>query len=204
MFRLEIDTLVRNSFKMLMEFWLGPVTERRVLVSLAPKARQRVALRPIAENRPEQARLGRDSQEQLLALRLDQPALAFAAPVRRRSIPWRARLGCERRLCSYRSSRKWSEPLPPPRVKFSNFPCVFLPGSLRNHFHAARAQSRRARSHRKARKEARSQTTWIMAPVSGQPGEEIRCRPFQFVNSKDSIKRGSRTGKSEVLGTSRR
>ena len=174
-----------------------------------PRARQLVVRRLAAQLRPAQAKPEPDSAKRLAgpeapAWRLDRLGLAFAAQVRQRSIPSPARLGCERRLCSYRSSRKWSEPLPPPRAKFSKARCVFLPAFARNRFHAVRDQSRRARSHRKARKEARFQTTWTTRPASGQPGEEIRCRPFQFVNSKDSIKRGSRTGKSEVRGTIRR
>ena len=34
--------------------------------------------------------------------------------------------------------------------------------------------------------------------------KRFRVRHFQFVNFKDSIKRGSRMGKSEVLGTTRK
>jgi hypothetical protein len=174
-----------------------------------PRARQLVVRRPAAQLRPAQATPEPDSAKRLVGLeaparRLDRLALAFAAPIRQRLIPSPARLGCERRLCSYRSRRKWSEPCPPPRVKFSKARHVFSPAFAHNRFHAARDQSRRARSHRKARREARSQATWTTGPASGQPGEGIRCRPFQFVNSKDSIKRGSRTGKSEVRGTIRR
>ncbi len=174
-----------------------------------PRARQPAARRPAAELRPAQAKPEPDSAKRLAgfeapAWRLDRLGLAFAAPARQLSIPSRARLGCEQLLCSYRSSRKWSEPLPPPRVKFSDSPCVFLPGFVRNRFHAVRDQSQRARSHRKARKEARSQTMWTTASASEQPDEEIRCRPFQLTRFKDSIRRGSRTGKSELLGTSRK
>ena len=170
---------------------------------------QLVARRPVEESRPGQVKPEPDPAKRLPGLepparRLDRPALVFAAPARQRSIPWRARLGCGRRLCSYRSSRKWSEPLPPPRARFSKARRVFSLAFPRNRFHAARAQSRQARSHRKARKEARSQATWTTGPASGQPDEEIRFRPFQLTMFKDSIRRGSRTGKSEVLGTSRR
>ena len=173
-----------------------------------PRARQLV-VRRAAQLRLVKAKVEPDPAKRLAGLevpawRLDRLGLAFAALVRQRSIPSPARLGSERRLCSYRSSRMWSEPSPPPRAKFSKARRVFLPGFARNRFHAAPAQSRRARSRRKARKEARSQTTWTTGLVIEQPGEEIRCRPFQFVNSKDSIKRGSRTGKSEVPGTIRR
>ncbi len=187
-----------------------------VIASLVVKARQEpvpaamqpVVRRPVAENHPALAKLARDSPEKrwsaVPARRSDRPGLAFVAPVRRLSISWRAQLGCERHLCSYRSSRKWPEPLPLLRVKFSNYSRVFGRAFLRNRFRAARDQSLRARVHRKARKEARSQTTWTMGPASGQPDEEIRCRPFQLTNFKDSIKRGSRTGKREVMATTRR
>jgi len=68
-------------------------------------AQQSVAERSAAANRPAQVK-----RELLLAeapaLRWDQPALAFAAPVWQWSIPSRDRLGCEQRLCSCQSSRK--------------------------------------------------------------------------------------------------
>jgi hypothetical protein len=167
-----------------------------------PRARQLVGRRLAAQLRPAQAkqRAGLEAP----ARRLDRLGLAFAAPARQRSTPLPARLGCERSLCSYRSSRNWSEPLPPPRARFSKARRVFLTYFPRNRFPAARDQSQRAQSHRKARKEARSQTTWTTGPVSGQPGEEIQCRPFQLTKFKDSIRRGSRTGKREVRGTIRR
>jgi hypothetical protein len=187
-----------------------------VMVSLAVKARQEPvprAMQPaardlIGENPREQAKRERDSPERLRpevpAWQSAQPALVFSAPVRRQLIPWRDQLGYERCLCSCRSNRRSRAPLSPHREWCLKFPCAFLPGSLRNRFHAARAQSRRARLRRKARKEARSQTTWTTGLAIEQPVEEIRCQAFQFVNFRDSIKRGSRTGKSEVLGTSRR
>jgi hypothetical protein len=79
-----------------MEFWLGPVTEGRMMVSFAvkaarqepvPKAMQAVARRPVAEHRPEQAKPEPDSAKRLLGLevaawRWDRLAQAFAAPVR--------------------------------------------------------------------------------------------------------------------------
>jgi hypothetical protein len=103
-----------------MEFWLAQVTEIPVAIaSLAVKAKQEpvaaamqpVARRPVAEHRPEQAKPEPDSAKRLLGLeaaawRWDRLAQAFVAPVRQLSISWRAQLGCERRLCSYRSSRK--------------------------------------------------------------------------------------------------
>jgi hypothetical protein len=164
------------------------------------RARQSVGRRPAAENLPDSAK--RPAGLEVPPRRLDRLGLAFAAPVRQRSIPWRARLGGERRLCSYRSSHKWSEPLPPLRVKFSNFPCAFLPAFAHNRFHAARAQSRRARSRRKARKEARSQTTWTTGPASGQPVEGIRCRPF-FSSSIPKIQSSADRGPERVKSWAR-
>jgi hypothetical protein len=57
-----------------MEFWLAQVTEGRVMVSFAvkarqepvPKAMQPVARRPVAEDRPEQAKPEPDSAKRLL------------------------------------------------------------------------------------------------------------------------------------------
>jgi hypothetical protein len=55
-----------------MAFWLGPVMEIPVVMVLlaaqarqefVPRAMQRVARRPVAENRPEQAKPDRDSPE---------------------------------------------------------------------------------------------------------------------------------------------
>jgi len=80
-----------------MESWLAQVTEGRVMVSFAvkarqepvPKAMQPVARRLVAENQPEQAKPKRepDSAKRLLGLeaaawRSGRPAPAFAAPVR--------------------------------------------------------------------------------------------------------------------------
>src|SRR6266481_1908802 len=78
------------------------------------------------------------------------------------------------------------------------------PASLRNHFHAAWAQSRRARLRRTMRREGLPPTTWIVERANVQSGGETRDRPFQLTVCRDSIRRGSRTGNSEVLGTSRR
>src|SRR6266487_2082535 len=43
-----------------------------------------------------------------------------------------------------------------------------------------------------------------MKRVHGQLDEVIRYQPYQFTKFKDSIRRGSRTGKREVRGTIRR
>jgi hypothetical protein len=45
---------------------------------------------------------------------------------------------------------------------------------------------------------------WTTGQANVQCGEEIRARPFQLTVFRDSIRRGSRTGNNEVLGTSRR
>src|SRR5882724_3740575 len=86
-----------------MEFWMGPVTEERVMAeplakatsALAvkpwqepvPRARQLIVRRSAAKLRPAQAKLEPDSAKRLAGLeapawRLDPPLLAFAAPVR--------------------------------------------------------------------------------------------------------------------------
>ncbi len=195
-----------------MEFWLAPVTEiPAVIVELAAKARpelalkamQPVARRSVAENLPERdlpVRLG----PEVLARRLARPARVFVAPVLQRPIPSRAQLGRGRSLYSYRSNHRWSAPSRPPRAQSSKARRVFSPASLRSRFRAARGRSRRGRLCRKAQREARPLATWTKERANGQPGEEIRCRPFQLTNFKDSIKRGSRTGKSDALATTRR
>jgi len=131
-------------------------------------------------------------------------APVFSAPVQQRSIPSRAQLAHERHPCSCRSNRKWSELWWLRRAQSSKHPHVFLRAFLRNYFHAAPDQLSRARSSRKARKEARSRAMWTKERATGQLLEEIPRRPFQFVNFRDSIKRGSRMGKREVLGTTRK
>ena len=135
------------------------------------------------------------------AWQLVRLALVFAARVAQPLIPWRAQSGYVPRLCFCRSNRKWLEPWRLHRAWFSKFLRVSSLASPRNRFHAARVQSRPARSRRKARKGERFQATWTAARATVQSGEEIPARPFQFVNLRDSIKRGSRIGKSEVLGT---
>jgi hypothetical protein len=176
---------------------------RRDLVAWprAAEASQRAKPTRRVAFRAAQQRSSKQLWVEVPAWRLDQLVPVFFVPVRLLSIPLRAQSGHGRRPCSCRSSRTWLETWWPHRVSFSKHPRVFSRESLRNRFHAARAQSQRARLLRKARKGARSRAMWTRARANARPGEEIPARPFQFVNLRDSIKRGSRIGKSEVLGT---
>jgi hypothetical protein len=99
-----------------MEFWPAPVMEIPVVIAqLAAEAMWELVLKvmrsaargSVAANRSERER---DSPERLgpevPAQRLAQLALVFSALIPQRSIPWRAELGHEQCLCSYRSSRR--------------------------------------------------------------------------------------------------
>jgi len=103
-----------------MEFWTGLVKQFRVAAAkplaeamrkFGLKAMQLTARDLIAEQPREQAKLEWDLPERLRSAlagpRLAPPPLAFSAPVRRELIPLRDQLGYERRLCSFRSSRRW-------------------------------------------------------------------------------------------------
>src|SRR5881296_3373971 len=183
-----------------MEFWPGRVKRKReATIELRVKAMQRVAWRSVAENR-----LARAKQPAFPAWRLVPPRRVFAGLTAQSSLPWRDRLGCEQRPYSCRSKRKYSAPYLRLRATFSDFPCVSSRVSLRNHFPAVTVQLLRARSRRTMRREALRLTMWTTGQANVQCGEEILARPFKLTVFRDSIRRGSRTGNSEVLGTSRR
>jgi hypothetical protein len=171
-----------------------PVLRTEPVVQRSPAVRRQERLK-------QQVRSAQRPAPEVRAWRLARLALVFAARVAQPLIPWRVQLGYVPRLCSCRSNRRWLKPWRLHRAWFSKFPRVSSPASPHNRFHAARVQSRPARSLRKARKGARFRATWTTARANTQPGEEIPAQPFQFVNFRDSIKRGSRIGKSEVLGT---
>lgn len=73
-------------------------------------AKQPTAQDSFSEKPREQVKRERDSPERLRpevpAWRSAQPALVFAAPIRRQLIPWRDQLEYERCLCSCRSNRR--------------------------------------------------------------------------------------------------
>src|SRR5437870_6324528 len=183
-----------------MEFWPGRVKRKReATIELRVKAMQRVASRSVAENR-----LARAKQPAFPAWRLVPPRRVFAALTVQSSLPWRDRSGCEQGLYFCRSKHNYSAPYQRLRGTFSDFPCAFSRVSLRNYFPAVTVQLLRARSRRTMRREALPLTTWTTGRANVRCGEEIRARPCQLTVFRDSIRRGSRTGNSEVLGTSRR
>jgi len=102
-----------------MEFCPGLAKQFRVAAAkplakarrgFAPGAMQPAAPGSFAEKPREQVKRERDSPERLRpevpAWRSAQPALVFAAPIRRQLVPSRVQLGHEQCLCSYRSSRR--------------------------------------------------------------------------------------------------
>jgi hypothetical protein len=165
---------------------------------LAQQPVPRVALHSLAE-KPRQAQMSPAP-----VVRWDLLAPAFASPNRQPSTPWRVVSGCEQRLWFCRSSHRSSTPCRPRRVTSLNFRRVFLPSFVRNRFHAASVRQLQARSRQKAQRGARFRTTPTMALERGQLDEVILRQPYQFTRFKDSMRRGSRTGKREVRGTIRR
>src|SRR5437870_824120 len=183
-----------------MEFWPGRVKRKReATIELLVKAMQRVAWRSVAENR-----LARAKQPVFPAWRLVPPRRVFAGLTAQSSLPWRDRSGCEQGLYFCRSKHNYLAPYLRLGGTFSDFPCAFSRVSLRNHFPAVTAQLLRARSRRTKRRETLRLTMWTTGHANVQCGEEIRARPFQLTVFRDSIRRGSRTGNNDVLGTSRR
>jgi hypothetical protein len=173
--------------------------EREATIELRVKAMQRVAWRSVAENR-----LARAKQPAFPAWRLDPPLRVFAGLIAQSSVPWRDRSGCEQGLYFCQSKHKYSAPYLRLRGTFSDFPYAFSRVSLRNHFPAVTVQLLRARLCRTKRREALRLTMWTTGRANVRRGEEIRARPCQLTVFRDSIRRGSRTGNNEVLGTSRR
>jgi len=190
-----------------MEFWPGREKRRRRAIAdlrvkgtrFVLKAMQRAVQHQVSENR-----LARAKQPALRAWRLVPPRRVFAGLTAQSSLPWRDRSGCEQGLYFCRSKHNYLAPYLRLGGTFSDFPCAFSRVSLRNHFPAVTAQLLRARSRRTKRRETLRLTMWTTGHANVQCGEEIRARPFQLTVFRDSIRRGSRTGNNEVLGTSRR
>ena len=134
----------------------------------------------------------------------DQPERVSFGPARQLLLRSRDRSESEQPLWSYRPMHTLSAPFDFLRATPLTVPCAFAHAFVRNRFHAAKARSPRARSGQTERKDKRYPAMWKMALVRRQCCELIRCRPFQLTVVRDSIRRGSRTGNSEVLGTSRR
>jgi len=129
-----------------------------------------------------------------------QPARVFCSPSLPPSIPSRARSTNVRCPCSCRSTHNRRAPLHRPREPVSIFPRAFLHASVRNCRFAGRDRARSGRLRRTAQTKERLRTRLRTAPEI----ERVRSWPFQFTNFKDSTRRGSRTGKSDVLPTIRK
>jgi len=131
------------------------------------------------------------------------PSVSYL-PVPRRSTASSVQSVFARCLYFCRSTRKrsglWRLRRANPSASFPGFARV----AVRKYRRAARGRlsQRRVRQTKPsiARHRATSKTARAIAPVVGF----VRCRPFQFTSFKDSMSRGSRTGKSEVFPTMRR
>src|SRR5438270_11936528 len=157
--------------------------------SVVPKRREQATRWPL-----------RRALRRLRAPQLVQLARAFSCPNPRLSIPSRARLANAPCPCSCRSTHNRRAPLHRPREPVSIFPRAFLHASVRNCRFAGRDRARSGRLRRTAQTKERLRTRLRTAPEI----ERVRSWPFQFTNFKDSTRRGSRTGKSDVLPTIRK
>ena len=157
--------------------------------SVVPKRREQATRWPL-----------RRALRKLRAPQLVQLARAFSCPNPRLSIPSSARLANAPCLCSCRSTHNRRAPLRRPHEPVSIFPRAFSLASLRNCRSAARDRSRPKQLRRKEQTRGRSRTRLRTGPEI----ERVRSWPFQFTNFKDSTRRGSRTGKSDVLPTIRK
>ena len=139
-------------------------------------------------------------RQKIPALRPRRQARAFCWRDRRLSIPSRDRSAIARCLCFYRPKRNSSELSSPHRARPSVFSRAPPHGFVRKCRRAARGRSRQQPLRRKVQTKAQRRPTLKTAPAIGF----VRDWPFQFTNFKDSARRGSRTGKSEVFPTMRK
>ena len=160
------------------------------------------ALRLPAANRMAQEvpRLHPLAQQMIPAPRSRMPARVSCSQDRQPLILSRDRLAIAPCLCFYRPRRNWSALWHLHRAR----PLVFSrgprPACVRKYRRVAPGRSRprqlRRKAQTKGQRRPRSKTARAI--------EIVRYWPFQFTNFKDSTRRGSRTGKSEVFPTMRK
>jgi len=141
--------------------------------------------------------LRRPAQRKRPVSQSDLPAPVFCLRDRRRSIPSHDRSAIARFLCFCRPTHNHSAPFHLDRAHLSIFSC----DSQRAFFRKCRRAARDRRSPQRSRR--RGQTTRQRRTMSRTACaiEVVRFRPFQFTSFKDSTRRGSRTGKSDVFPT---
>ena len=156
-----------------------------------------IAAKPMARAMP---RLRPPAQQKIPAWRWHMRPPVSCSPDRQPLILSRVRWATARCLYFYRSRRNWSALCFLHRARPSVFSLAHPPAFVRNCLRAGRDRLRPGQSRRKAQTTGRRRPTSKTAPVI----EIVRGWPFQFTNFKDSTRRGSRTGKSEVFPTMRK
>ena len=174
----------------------------RALENLDPQLKLASAFRLLAAKRTAQAmpRLHPPAQQMIPAPQSGMPARVSCSPDRQPLIPSRDQLAIAPCLCFCRPRRNWSAPWPLHRARPLVFSRAPPPACVRKHRRAVPGRSRPRQLRRKVQTRGRRQPTSKTARAI----EIVRYWPFQFTNFKDSTRRGSRTGKSEVLPTIRK
>ena len=177
-----------------------PVVRALENLDLRPKLAS--AFRLLAAKRMARAmpRLHPLAQQMIPASRSRMPERVSCSPDRQPLIPSRDQLATAPCLCFCRPRRNWSASWPLHRAR----PLVFSrgprPASVRKYRRVVPGRSRprqlRQKAQTKGQRRPRSKTARAI--------EIVRYWPFQFTNFKDSTRRGSRTGKSEVFPTIRK
>jgi len=140
------------------------------------------------------------AQQTIPAPRSRMPTRVSCLPDRQRLIPSRDRLAIAPCLCFYRPRRNWSALWHLHRARPLVFSRAPQPGFVRKYRRVVPGRSRprplRRKAQTRGQRRPRSKTARAI--------EIVRYWPFQFTNFKDSTRRGSRTGKSEVFPTMRK
>ncbi len=174
----------------------------RALGNLDLQLKLASAFRLLAAKRMAQAmpRLHPPAQQMIPAPQSGMPTRVSCSPDRQPLIPSRDQLAIAPCLCFCRPRRNWSAPWPLHRARPLVFSRAPRPACVRKYRRAVPGRSRprqlRRKAQTKGQRRPRSKTARAI--------EIVRYWPFQFTNFKDSTRRGSRTGKSEVFPTMRK
>jgi len=153
-----------------------------------------VAERQSAQESPRQLR---QEQRTLPVMQLDLPAPVFCLRDRRPLIPSHVRPAIAPCPCFCLPTRSLPAPLRRHRALSSVFPYDYQ----RAFFHKCRRAARDQRSPQRSRRREGTTTKRRTRSRTACAIEVVRYRPFQFTSFKDSTRRGSRTGKSDVFPT---